>query len=72
MAGHVRELMRAVGRRLRSGGDAKQDGGPLVVSPEREQTVTVAVRQVIVGPPEQSCGVDLEPGVSVRVISAGG
>nr|WP_227457247.1 DEAD/DEAH box helicase [Micromonospora purpureochromogenes] len=72
MAGNVRELMRAVGRRLRPGGDAKQDGGYLVVSPEREQSLTVAGRQVIVGPPEQSCGVDLEPGVSVRVIAAGG
>ncbi|WP_406106260.1 DEAD/DEAH box helicase [Micromonospora globbae] len=71
MAGNVRGLMRAVGRRLRPAGDSRQDDGYLVVSPEREQTMTVAGREVIVGPPERACGVDLESGVGVRVIAAG-
>jgi helicase len=72
IAGNVRDLMRAVGRRLRPGGASKQDDGYLVVSPQREQSMTVAGREVIGGPPDHGCAVDLESGVGVRVIAAGG
>jgi helicase len=72
MTRDVRQLMRAVGRRLRPGGDSKPDDGYLVVSPQRERSMTVAGREVIVGPPEHACGIDLESGVGVRVIAAGG
>ncbi|WP_199752822.1 DEAD/DEAH box helicase [Actinoplanes sp. ATCC 53533] len=43
-----------------------------MLTPHHEETVTVAGQQVIVGPPQDTCGADLESGVSVRVIAAGG
>jgi len=70
LSGGVRNLMRAVGRRLRPG--PAPDDGYVVLSPLAEETLTVAGRQVIVGPAEHACGDDLSTGVNIRVIAAGG
>ncbi len=72
LASEVRELMRAVGRRLRPGAPTVADDGYVVFSPQHDQTVPVAGHQVVVGPPDPACGPDLESGLSVRVIAAGG
>ena len=73
LTGNVRELVQAVGRRLRSTVASAGDDRRVVGPTRHEETGTVAGRRVAAALLGDACGAQLEPGsLSVRSIRAAG